>query len=322
MPVQKWEHGYQIKATKFPLVGTLIKDKSSLLVRNILEEQLDESTQNHLQSFFCEKTLKASLKKQYNCHSPQLVKAVVELLFCQKNNYFRLDMFLALDVLSELFLQEKQPALTEFVSALKCVNIRTVLIFLYPRKPQIKQMLSQFTPSQRLTIIMNSAGYKQTTDMLYMYSKNPQYFNEMLNHLSFIEKNSFSKLHDYFAIHNKKLAERDFQLNQQIHFPNILKLNEVKMEQFEFAIPSCYYTLIDWGAKLGHCIGSLSYAEKANRGHCLLLGLIDPASGEIKYTMEIVAKKMVQIQGYSGSSPSLKQKEMIIKELKKLNLHS
>lgn len=323
MKVKKWQHLFEIKATEFPLVETIFKDCKVIHLRSILEQQLDPSTIEHLESFFAEKTLKESLKKQYNCHSPQLIEAVRELLFCEKNHQFRLDMFLALDVMSDIFLQCAESALPEFLQAVKTANIRTVLIFMYPRKPQIKQLMDTFPAAQRLAILLNSSGYKQTADMLEMYTRNPAYFNEVLENTSLNDKNSFRKLHDLFARHNRKLAQDNFELKQEAHFPSIKKIEEADLEgEFKLVAPECYYTLVDWGAKLGHCIGGVGYAQRAKSGQCLLLGLADPKTDEIKYTMEIVGKRINQLQGYSGSAPKQAQREVLVRELKKLSLHA
>lgn len=95
---------------------------------------------------------------------------------------------------------------------------------------------------------------------------------------------------------------------RRLPIKKLSKLDGTTVNGLVFVVPRTARTLIEWGNALNICIGS--YADKAIKQHCYLLGVM--AERELKYAIEIDRQgRLVQFSGRRNSPPAAQDRAAV-----------
>ncbi len=297
--------GTKIDVKDYPFLKALSAYEKKKIQTSLFFDFQDatEEVVLEISSFFCHESLKKALKERFGVSSPNVTSFVQEKLFEIEEDKILLNLnyYLAVDVLAHCFLKQEKPNHNAFIKLLENHKVLSILAPLYNYRLQIQSFLNKnFTEDQKVVLLEQSNLYDEPEDTLAMFFNHDDFFVKYLENKSFKDKDSFKKCHDLMSKEMAKLKSKNFVINQEKFFPKIANLKSVNKE-YGFVNPSSHHDLVEWGQTLGHCIGSRHYAEAASMGRTLLMGI--EKAGEIKYTLEIKNKALVQIQGKSGTRP-------------------
>jgi PcfJ-like protein len=114
-------------------------------------------------------------------------------------------------------------------------------------------------------------------------------------------------LHDWIQRdYNRFRSEREGK--RRLPIKKLGKLDGTAVNGLVFVVPRTARMLIEWGNALNICIGS--YADKAMKRHCYLLGVM--AEAELKYAIEIDRQgRIVQFSGRRNSRPAAQDRAAV-----------
>lgn len=305
-------------AMKIELNNSFIQNKS-IEFQSIFQplSGLNRESLEEAMTFVNASSFKEALKKSYNISSPRIVSFCQEKLF-PKTNIFSIDYFIAIDTVNKIFTRSNKLNHNDFIQVLERRDLLAMLYPYYNERIRISHVINEIYPSNQVkTILENSSLYCNIADLTSMFLQNDEYFKNVFNRMSSKDKNSLDKCHDICAKHITAITQKNYSLNQESHYSAVVNLGIIDKE-YRFLIPQTHHDLVLWGSKLGHCIGASMYAQGAARGEKLLLGIEDRT--QIRYALEIVDKRIVQIEGASKSRPPELIMNKIRTKLKEQNL--
>jgi hypothetical protein len=224
---------------------------------------------------------------------------------------------------SELFLMRLVPNHSDFIEAIS--TKKGVINNLIPKwinssnQRFLLSLLNNFTDSQKKILLSLDCDLPTFRDTLNMYSKFPRELNRSLSTKKWNTLENFSLIHDFFCEEYKKFQQPNFLLNQEKFFVNAKFLRGIKLSNgMYFNLADDQHELIDWGNKMGHCIGTAGYGQLATEGNCLLIAVMKDK--EPVFAIEIRDFRIAQIQGKNHSKPEPLLMNEIENRLKKLGI--
>lgn len=314
----------EISSKKYPLLAIWTNFKPFPVKTNwyFNVDDMDSILIEKMESFFQEHSLKDALIKHFKIASPKINDFINKELIHEENNNWiiNLNYYLILDMLKAIFLEQEKPNYDGFLKTMSNNRAIAILAPYYNIREQIKSFLNDnFSESQKVSCLLNSQIDCELIDVVNMYVVHSEHMKEALKKVSWVNKDNIKKCHDIFSAENSKIEQKNFSLKQETHY-NISNLINEKMSNGEYFVsPNNFHELIQWGTLLGHCIGSLHYSKKAANGDSLLLGVFNKKD-QIKYTLEISQKKLIQIQGIAGTKPDNRLMSNILSLLIKYGL--
>lgn len=294
-----------------------------------------------------ESKLKDFLKNVFGVASSQLTNAFLEFhkqtMTKEGVNYSFIHAGM---VLKRIFIDDGQNNSNDLLKYLSSSNVRISLDCLV-RSRSLEQAANFFKVfnSQQIKILLDSIDklnidkrhtydnprygnsyYNRgdlglLTDAVEMFWKFPQELTQMIKEIKFSNLNTITKLHDFLAQESTKLQHLPFDLNQEEHHKSLKFVHEKEMEDlegFKIFVAQKNYDLINWGVILHNCVGGAGYAEKAKTGKSVLVGILQ--NDEVKYCVEIIDKKINQIEGKCRSKVPKPITEAFIKTMQKHHL--
>ncbi len=278
--------------------------------------------------------------------SPRAVKVFknyADLAFAKKQVSF--SIFSAAFELSEIFMAEGNENSSEYLDLLENPNTlnNALLLFSLGKYEHRKSLLSVFSPTQvksllEATVFPNKSNEENNLfidnfafsvdysyrslfyDSINHFALYPQKLKKALEEQDFSTLNTIKKLHDFLSREAMRLQNALHELEQEKHCP-ALSLLPNKLLEYDLEIAKTNHELMDWGRSLGNCIGGGYYAQEALKGNCYLLGL--KKDGEIAYTVEVRAGRILQFEGRSRSkNDDLRkalEKELLSKKIVKIS---
>ena len=315
------EDGFKIPKNVYPFLDQISNFEKKPIVTDLYFNfsQADPEVIKMIEDFFKFPTLKEALKNTFGISSPRVCDFVNQNMIVKDNSKhigLNLNYFLSLSSLYYIFLNQEKPNHDGFLKALGNHHVISLLCQLYNHRVQLQGFMKTLNEDQKLQILEKSGLYDEVTDTLAMYFQRDDYFQSILDGIPFERKNTFQKVHDVLAKHLAKIKQEDFVLEQEKKRPKLSQLSKIN-EEYHFILPRTHHDLVNWGAELGHCIGSRHYAEKAFLGHAILLGVYNKKN-QLKYTLEIISGRIVQAQGVSGTRPDSRLMSDLEKALKEV----
>jgi len=260
----------------------------------------------------------------FNCSSKSFKKAFFDYL-TDKKWHLNLDgdKLSVIKFICELFLIKTTPNHSD------CINLiaeqKGLIVTILPEwlnatnQRFFLSFLNNFTDSQKKFLLTSNCDKHIFNDTIAMYAKFPRELNRSMTLKKWNELSSFDLIHDFFVKESSKFAQPNFLLNQEKFFINAKFLKGIRLNNgMYFNLAEDQHQLIDWGNKMGHCIGTAGYGSMATEGGCLLIAVMKEK--EPIYAIEIRSFKIVQIQGKNHSKPDQSLMNEISQKLRKLGL--
>ncbi|MBD2307796.1 PcfJ domain-containing protein [Chroococcidiopsis sp. FACHB-1243] len=245
--------------------------------------------------------LKDAVKIWFGRDSKQLLKLVARLLETQVE-YGRKCLW-AVQInwlaLAVAFAQQWQLDYIHTLLELKPVEIDP---------QQMHHLLQQYSPQRALKLLESAAAEEYNSSYLLDAANMYWQMSKELPHYKLPSRpRSLCQLHDWIQRdYNRFRSEREEK--RRLPFKKLGKLDGTTVNGFVFVVPRTAQTLIEWGNALNICIGS--YADKAIKRHCYLLGVM--AEAELKYAIEIDRQgRIVQFSGRRNSRPAAKDRAAV-----------
>lgn len=265
-----------------------------------------------------------SMDQIFLCSSKNFKKAFFDYLV-DKKEILHLDgnKLSMIKFICELFLIKQVPNHSDCISLIS--NKQGMVFSILPEwlnsanQRFLLSFLNNFTDSQKKTLLTSDCDKTTFSDALAMYAKFPRELNRSISLKKWNALESFSLIHDFFVEESKKFAQPNFLLNQEKFFVNAKFLRGIRLNNgMYFNLAEDQHELIDWGNKMGHCIGTAGYGSMATEGDCLLIAVMKDK--EPVYAIEIRGFRIVQIQGKNHSKPDGTLMNEISLKLRKLGL--
>lgn len=139
-------------------------------------------------------------------------------------------------------------------------------------------------------------SFRMISDVAY-HNKNINLFQVIKENYRFQEYNTPEKLHEVLIVLYNKATNKEYNLNLEQQYPNILDQHNYKLtDSLCLYIPKVSTDLTLWGQKLRICVGS--YSRNVANGETLVVGITE--NGTIKYCAEVNPTKitLVQLRGF------------------------
>lgn len=172
---------------------------------------------------------------------------------------------------------------------------------------RVHHLLQQYSPQRALKLLDSAEdGYANylLLDAANMYW---QMSKDLLHYKLPPRPRTLCQLHNWIQRdYNRFCSEREEK--RRLPIKKLGKLDSTAVNGLVFVVPRTAHTLIEWGNALNICIGS--YADKAIKRHCYLLGI--KAEGELKYAIEIDRQgRIVQLGGRRNSRPAAEDRAAV-----------
>lgn len=321
--------GFKIPKNLYPFLDQISNFEKKPIVTDLFFPFGDADPQviKMIEDFFKYPSLKDALKNTFGISSGKVCDFVNNNIIVRSNPKqigLNLNFFLSLSTLYYVFLNQEKPNHDSFLKALGNHHVISILSNLYNHRVRLQGFMKNLTEDQKLQLLERSDLYDEVVDMINMYFQRDDYFSKILKDLPVERRDTFQKIHDEFAKHLAKIKAEDFTLLQEKINPKLYDLvKEPINKEFFWKVPQTHHDLIDWGAELGHCIGGRDYAMRASQGRCILLAIYKKEEGkktQLKYTIEIINKRINQAQGVSGSRPNAQLLSDMEKALQKAGI--
>lgn len=146
-------------------------------------------------------------------------------------------------------------------------------------------------------------SFRMISDVNYN-NKNDSFIQLLKDNYRFQEYNTPEKLHEVLIVLYNKAMNKEYPLNLEQQYPNILDQHNFKLTDSLFLnIPKVSTDLTLWGQRLRICVGS--YSRNVANGETLVVGITE--NGIIKYCAEVnpVNIKLIQLRGFrNDDAPS------------------
>jgi hypothetical protein len=171
-------------------------------------------------------------------------------------------------------------------------------------------------PADRILKLMSQETDGQYFDFGYLYTDSAEIY---FKHHTEIElpkaPKTIVELHDYLSGEQAKLRHK----NRPIPLSDKLKeIDGAKVDDLEIEVARDTHTLVHWGQKMKHCIGS--YADRALEGDYVLLGL--KKDGQLVYNISLYRGTIDQFKGFANKYPSPEDERKVVNFLKEKKLLS
>ncbi|MBD2309827.1 PcfJ domain-containing protein [Chroococcidiopsis sp. FACHB-1243] len=172
---------------------------------------------------------------------------------------------------------------------------------------QVHHLLQQYSPQRVLKLLESVAEEYNASYLLDAANMYWQMSKELPHYKLPSRPRSLCQLHDWIQRdYNRFRSEREEK--RRLPIKMLGKLDGMAVNGLVFVVPRTARMLIEWGNALNICIGS--YADKAIKRHCYLLGVM--AEAELKYAIEIDRQgRIVQFSGRRNSPPAAQDRAAV-----------
>lgn len=153
--------------------------------------------------------------------------------------------------------------------------------------------------------IINASKY-QVGELSTMVNDTMNQYRQILRicqneyEIDFKAIDNVKKLHDLISADYLRMSRhgQNIMLFLERKFPFLEELKKEKFRNLDIIIPQDKATLIEWGEKMGNCIGG--YGERARDGDTIVLALYE--NGDVKFNIEVCTKDLRIVQFVSHSN--------------------
>lgn len=305
MTIQTFNEVWAVHKDKFPYLKN-IEEFEKKSIGFIQGTNLSGPTLEALEVLVCAPKLKQSVEQLFKTKSKEVLKAVDTKVFPRSGSQVHLDgeYLNFLLFLKTLFNPEVNTS--DFVENLEEKKLINLANEFNPEYQAIlSRLLNSFTNPQKKDLLASWTGRLQFREALNLFNSYPTYYQNLLKETEFKEINTFTKLRDFMVAKQSVASVELMNLHQETHYPTLKQIQELELpENFSIVVAQTNHELIKWGVDMDHCIGGEGYQNDAAKGRCLLIALAK--KGVPKFAVEVRNKRVVQIQGKSGSSPNNK----------------
>ncbi len=198
-----------------------------------------------------------------------------------------------------------------------------VITFPRTNNPEMKLLLTQFTPKKVLTMLTLPKSHPAPPDSSTLIDSVRSYraLKEANPAFTLTQRfDNLTEMHDWLAREARRLKDKDFPLKHEwakdIEGKTILT---AEGETYSLVTPKTSWELKEWGEQMSNCIGG--YGHLVNNGHCTLLGLI--REGVCHWGVELRGSEIVQFRGRFNAAPPpelQQQVQQIVREQEALSL--
>lgn len=250
--------------------------------------------------------LKDYLKKNYGVSSSKMIHYIKNNFNCLERNYHLIrtlniycsvikDYNLIWHILDDIEAKEYPRLISEYFSENEFIKNKDLLtetqwaLFFKTLNYYLKE-----DPHRTTEYIRDS--FRMISDVAY-HNKDINLFQVIKENYRFQEYNTPEKLHEVLIVLYNKATNKEYNLNLEQQYPNILDQHNYKLtESLCLYIPKVSTDLTLWGQKLRICVGS--YSRNVANGETLVVGITE--NGIIKYCAEVNPTKisLAQLRGF------------------------
>lgn len=305
MTVQTFKEVWAVHKDKFPYLQA-IEQFEGKTVGFIQGNELSPVVLDSLGILAGQAKLKDGVEQLFQTKSKEVLKIVDTKVFPRSGKQVTLDgeYLNYLLFLKTIFNPDTNTSdFVEYLEGKKMVNLANEFNAEY--QVIMSRLLNSFTNPQKKNLLDSWSGRLQFREALNLFNSYPTYFQNLLSETEFKEINTFTKLRD-FMVNKAEVASVELvNLCQETHFPTVTEMLSMQLpEDFTIVIAQTNHELIKWGVDMDHCIGGSNYQNDAAKGRCLLIALAK--KGVPKYAVEVRNRRVVQVQGKSGTDPKNK----------------
>lgn len=323
------KNAYPVTEDGFYLVyfdRNLDQTKSILNKRN-LEEGINfynvaNCPDKYLQLFAQRKSFDDILTASFGFTAKKLKKIALASIFKVSNNFFDYNFLLIGEALNQVLQPDNIYGLIEEnifqiqnnngIDAYQKINTLLKDISLEKGgKYNQKKVINFLRSAENLHILIDTAEY-------YVRVKEATNVNVQTLELS----NSCSEYHEHFRREFRRLEDPELPLHMEKNFENIYALADLEISGLRFLMPNNNYDLREWSNIMHNCIAT--YADRVSKGQTAVLAIMDSATNDMLYNIEICKGRIVQFltkhnreakpKDYNMICDFLKEKGVIFKE--------
>lgn len=301
-----------------------VLNKKNIGQSNIHFYNVANCPNKYLGFFQDRKSLDEILTESFGFCAKKLKKLAIKNIFNPENNFFDYNFLLIGEALKEVLQPDNIYGLIE-EGTFKVPTNNTAL----DAYVKINQFLRDFsiekggTYSQKkiVNLLRSAENDHVLIDIAEYYSQIKVGLNFNIQNIEIAS--SCKDIYDYVRREYMRLQDPAISLSIETNFEKLFALHDFEINNLRFLVPNNSHDLKEWSSIMSNCIAT--YAQKVKRGETAVFAVMDCATNQMLYNVEVSRGRIVQFvekhnhpvknkNHYNSIVELLKEKEILFKE--------
>jgi hypothetical protein len=325
------KHAYPITEDGFYLVyfDTHINQSESILNKNNINQSninfynVAGCPPKYVEFFNKRKSLDDILVETFGFSAKKLKKLATQNVFKPENNFFDYRFLLIGEALKEVLQPDNIYGLIEentFKIPQNNIGLDAFVKINEFLKDFSVEKTGKYSQKKIINLLRSAENETVLIDIAEYYSAVKVGLNFNIQNIEIAS--SCKEIYDYLRREYMRLKDPAISLSMETNFEKIFSLHDIEVSNMRFLIPNTSHDLKEWSNIMGNCIAT--YADKVKNGQTAVFALMDCATNEMMYNVEVSRGRIIQFVKKNNEPAKgdqhksiinfLKEKEILFKE--------